>query len=601
MIQIESKYILKHTSLSLNTHSETTSSQRCFYLAQQLQFRNCNWSFSNLANENYKGEDNYSKLGFRIFNCFFFVLCLQLQSLSKMYLTSMKTWVFIFIGGRLFTEGMEECYITSTAWYYIDSFGETKQFLGVVLAAYSIACMVTAPLTGRLADRFGYIKCIIIFCQLMKFCGYVVYSISLSPYFPLFGRFISGIGNGAAGILFGQLALYTREKYRVQLVIFLEALYTTGTVFGAAFSNFMTFNRSILGWQIDAGNSPGIVLAVVSFVMLVLSLFLPSQLGDEILDDGPLLISCHNERDFPADNDEDDHRPARSPRDDSSTRHHSPARSSRDVSPARSSRDISPARSSRDVYPARSSRDISPVRSSGDVYPARSSRDNSPARSSRDNSPARSSRDDSSARHHSRSTVTCLFFLLFLTVSYSTSTNFNSPLLAHKQLHLPFVYVKWLFTVSSMFSLVLFLSLYIASEYFDERKLLFLLMFMQIPVIAILSYFAYSWESVSKIGDGYILIVYICLGSPAYFSFSLISPLMSKITDPRKTAFYQGLCVATWQIGFMISRICSGFAFAFAKMSMLFFCLGLAASWLVGAVWFARVYFKLSFLQKAKS
>ena len=478
----------------------------------------------------------------------------------------MKTWVFIFIGGRLFTEGMEECYITSTAWYYIDSFGETKQFLGVVLAAYSIACMVTAPLTGRLADRFGYIKCIIIFCQLMKFCGYVVYSISLSPYFPLFGRFISGIGNGAAGILFGQLALYTREKYRVQLVIFLEALYTTGTVFGAAFSNFMTFNRSILGWQIDAGNSPGIVLAVVSFVMLVLSLFLPSQLGDEILDDG--LISCHNERDFPADNDEDDHRPARS---------------------------------SRDVYPARSSRDISPVRSSGDVYPARSSRDNSPARSSRDNSPARSSRDDSSARHHSRSTVTCLFFLLFLTVSYSTSTNFNSPLLAHKQFHLPFVYVKWLFTVSSMFSLVLFLSLYIASEYFDERKLLFLLMFMQIPVIAILSYFAYSWESVSKIGDGYILIVYICLGSPAYFSFSLISPLMSKITDPRKTAFYQGLCVATWQIGFMISRIGSGFAFAFAKMSMLFFCLGLAASWLVGAVWFARVYFKLSFLQKAKS
>ena len=477
----------------------------------------------------------------------------------------MKTWVFIFIGGRLFTEGMEECYITSTAWYYIDSFGETKQFLGVVLAAYSIACMVTAPLTGRLADRFGYIKCIIIFCQLMKFCGYVVYSISLSPYFPLFGRFISGIGNGAAGILFGQLALYTREKYRVQLVIFLEALYTTGTVFGAAFSNFMTFNRSILGWQIDAGNSPGIVLAVVSFVMLVLSLFLPSQLGDEILDDGPLLISCHNERDFPADNDEDDHRPARSPRDDSSTRHHSP------------------------------------VRSSGDVYPARSSRDNSPARSSRDNSPARSSRDDSSARHHSRSTVTCLFFLLFLTVSYSTSTNFNSPLLAHKQLHLPFVYVKWLFTVSSMFSLVLFLSLYIASEYFDERKLLFLLMFMQIPVIAILSYFAYSWESVSKIGDGYILIVYICLGSPAYFSFSLISPLMSKITDPRKTAFYQGLCVATWQIGFMMSRMCSGFAFAFAKMSMLFFCLGLAASWLVGAVWFARVYFKLSFLQKAKS
>ena len=59
MIQIESKYILKHTSLSLNTHSETTSSQRCFYLAQQPQFRNCNWSFSNLANENYKEKKRF--------------------------------------------------------------------------------------------------------------------------------------------------------------------------------------------------------------------------------------------------------------------------------------------------------------------------------------------------------------------------------------------------------------------------------------------------------------------------------------------------------------------------------------------------------------
>ena len=123
----------------------------------------------------------------------------------------MKTWVFLFLGCRVFLDGAEEFFILPTAWYYIDSFGETKAFLGFVLSAYSISAVFVGPIVGRLADRFGKIKCIATTCFALHVVGNLVYSMPISAYFPLMGRFISGMGNAVAGMFYGQIALYTKN------------------------------------------------------------------------------------------------------------------------------------------------------------------------------------------------------------------------------------------------------------------------------------------------------------------------------------------------------------------------------------------------------
>jgi hypothetical protein len=57
--------------------------------------------------------------------------------------------------------------------------------------------------------------------------------------------------------------------------VFLESVYCLGSVFGPGIGSFISFRTNILGWEINEGNSPGIVLAVIYLLFLVASLFLP--------------------------------------------------------------------------------------------------------------------------------------------------------------------------------------------------------------------------------------------------------------------------------------------------------------------------------------
>ena len=414
----------------------------------------------------------------------------------------MKTWVFGFLALRVFIHGAEEFFILPTAWYYIKSFGQTKTFLGLVLSAYGIAGIFAGPITGRLGDRFRRIKSIVIFSFFLKAVADFIYTIRVSEYFPLVGRFLSGIAAGSNAVFYGEIVLYTQEQYRAKVFIFLDGLYTLGSSFGPTFSSSVTFNVNILGWRIDAGNSSGLVLGVIWLILSMVALCLPNEFGDSVTSDEKSLILLSDDYQGPA------------------------------------------------------------------TY--------------------KQCPNDQPPRFRCNPRVYCLFYLTFLSLFYSSVVTFYTPLLALEHFHLKFIHVKLLFLTSSMFTIALFLLIYISAEYFDERKLLAFLMLLQISAIAILTYFAFRWESVSE-KESYILIIYICLGSP-YFAMSLCSSLMSRITHQEDAAFYQGSLHATTFLGVVVARITSGFIFT--QTSLLLFCLGLVLCWGVGAFWFSLEYGK---------
>ena len=215
--------------------------------------------------------------------------------------TSMRPWIFCAIAVRFFVDGSEEFFIAPSAWYYIESFGQTMVFLGIVLSAFPIGAVLTGSVVGKFADKFGHIKFILLASFTMKALGNLIYSIPLSAYFPLAGRFLSGLAEGSAGVYYGQIILYTPEEHRARIFIFLDSMYTLGSLFGPAVSVFLSFNVNILGWKIDAGNSPGIVLALIWLVLLVNAMWFPSEFGTKktIIDDDP----DHDENN---DNDDDD-------------------------------------------------------------------------------------------------------------------------------------------------------------------------------------------------------------------------------------------------------------------------------------------------------
>ena len=411
----------------------------------------------------------------------------------------MRPWIFCAIAVRFFVDGSEEYFITPSAWYYIKSLGQTMTFLGIVLSAFPVGALSTGSMVGKFADKFGHIKSILLASFTIKVIANLIYSIPVSAYFPLAGRLLSGLADGSAGVYYGQIILYTPMKHRAPVFIFLDGMFTLGSLFGPTVSVFLSFNINVLGWKIDAGNSPGIVLALIWLVLLVNVMWLPKDFGTE-------------KTTVDHDSDDDD-----------------------------------------------------------DVISAQSLT----------NSPS----------YASHSTVLLIFYQVFLSLFYSTTVTFYVPLLAQELLHLQLTEVKLLFLVSSLFSMVLFLLFYLGANYFHETQLLACSMVMQIIAISILTYFGFSWDNITGVYNGYILIAYICLGVP-YYSFSLGCSLLSKVTDPNDAAFYQGSSFAALHSGFVVSRIVS--SFIFTKTSILWFCLALILMWTLGAVWLIIEYRNLT-------
>ena len=194
--------------------------------------------------------------------------------------TSLNNLVFVCLSIRLLVDGVEEYLIQLTAWYYMEYLGESHVFLGITLAAFEIGSFLFSLCVGILTMRFHVSKTIVVMCGLTKFLGNLLYSIPVNGYFPLFGRFISGTGKAAVGVLYGAVAECTTKKNRMNAFLYFEGLYLLGAIFAPTIGSLLIFNVNILGWEINPGNSPGVVLAIVWFFIFILTMFLPSNLGE---------------------------------------------------------------------------------------------------------------------------------------------------------------------------------------------------------------------------------------------------------------------------------------------------------------------------------
>ena len=182
-----------------------------------------------------------------------------------------------FASLRFFLSGCETYLIAPTAWIYIKSLDQTRFFLALALSAFNVGVIIAAPVSGFLTDRLGNPRFIFLFSCVTKVFAYIVYSINLSAYFPLFGRLISGLSEMGVTVLLGQIALQPEKESRVGNFVILDSAYCLGAVFGPGIGSFITFRTNVLGWEINDGNSPGIVLMIIWLSYLILSMLIPKD------------------------------------------------------------------------------------------------------------------------------------------------------------------------------------------------------------------------------------------------------------------------------------------------------------------------------------
>ena len=410
---------------------------------------------------------------------------------------------------RCFMAGLETYCIAPTAWTYIKSLGQSTFFLSLTLCAYNFGVVIGTPLLGYITDRFGNPRVIFICSCVVKMIAYVIYSVNLSAYFPLFGRLVSGVCEIGITILLGQIALQSSEDTRGGSFVALESAYCLGSVFGPAVGSLVTFHANIFGWQINEGNSVGIVLIIVWLIFSVSSLLLPSDIWTKTGD-------CHTELNSNSSNDRAGKRKT----------------------------------------------EVSQEQTVGKKI----------------------------IKILLNPRITCILFLVFSSEFFSSTSTFYVPLLALDHFRLQLIHTKLLFLNCTLFTLAVLICLYLASEYFEERKLVLIAMLMQIIAISFLAYIAFFWNEITAT-QYYMLLLYICFGMP-YFMYPLGSSLLSKITDPSLATFVQSSSFAVIHFAIVVSRV--SVSFVFTKLSLLAYCSGMVILWFSDVIWFVTLFKKMA-------
>lgn len=113
-----------------------------------------------------------------------------------------------------FSAGADRSLIIPTVNEYLNYLGAPQVYMGVVIAVFAIGSILSAPTVGRISDRLGTSRPLVLFGITCHLTGAIIYfmagtmsvTIGLQPEFWVaFARFVAGIGYGLDGAIMGTL------------------------------------------------------------------------------------------------------------------------------------------------------------------------------------------------------------------------------------------------------------------------------------------------------------------------------------------------------------------------------------------------------------
>lgn len=123
--------------------------------------------------------------------------------------------------------------------YIAEKYAATPVMIGLLSGAYSLFQFVAGPILGRLSDRYGRKKLLII-SQLGSMVGYVLLALAGSLPLLFLSRIIDGITGGNISIAQAYMADVTDKKTRAKGMGLLGAAFGIGFMFGPAIGGFLS-------------------------------------------------------------------------------------------------------------------------------------------------------------------------------------------------------------------------------------------------------------------------------------------------------------------------------------------------------------------------
>jgi multidrug resistance protein len=115
--------------------------------------------------------------------------------------------------------------------FYALEMGGTGMIVGVLVSAYAIAQLVSAPLWGRVSDRYGRRPALLI-GLLFSAAAYIIFAFAASLWVLLLSRLVQGAGGGTTGVIQAYVADATEPENRARSLGWISAATNLGVAIG---------------------------------------------------------------------------------------------------------------------------------------------------------------------------------------------------------------------------------------------------------------------------------------------------------------------------------------------------------------------------------
>lgn len=122
--------------------------------------------------------------------------------------------------------------------FYATRLGASAAMVGALVAAFSIAQLISAPAWGRMSDRYGRRPAILV-GLLVSAVAYVIFAFADSIWLLFVSRVIQGLGGGTIGVVQAYVADISEGKDRAKALGWLSAVTSFGAVIGPALGSLL--------------------------------------------------------------------------------------------------------------------------------------------------------------------------------------------------------------------------------------------------------------------------------------------------------------------------------------------------------------------------
>lgn len=144
--------------------------------------------------------------------------------------------------------------------FYAVELGGTGMVVGVLVSSYAVAQLVSAPLWGRVSDRYGRRPALLISLS-SSAAAYVIFAFAGSLWVLLLSRLVQGAGGGTTGVIQAYVADATEPENRARSLGWISAATNLGVAVGPVIGS-LTF---VFGREAPGLFAAGLCLANIGF------------------------------------------------------------------------------------------------------------------------------------------------------------------------------------------------------------------------------------------------------------------------------------------------------------------------------------------------